>query len=145
MKTIITKVENNRVIKFLDVSDENAQTELDGLLKNYPNAFIYDGEYSRDLWVENGKVSIVEFIEQVAIPNVVTMRQARLALLGADLLDDVNSVISSLPSPQKEVAQVEWEYAQDVQRNQPLVLMLLPALGLTDEEADQLFIKAAKL
>jgi hypothetical protein len=145
MKTIITKVENNRVIKFLDVSDENSQTELDGLLKNFPNAFIYDGEYNRDLWVENGKVSIVEFIEKVATPNMVTMRQARLALLGDGLLDDVNAAINTLPSPQKEAAQVEWEYAQEVQRNQPLVLMLLQALGLTDEEADQLFIKAAKL
>jgi hypothetical protein len=103
-------------------------------------------------WPQDARLATQEEIEAILnpivsplVPQSVTMRQARLALLGDGLLDDVNAAINTLPSPQKEAAQVEWEYAQDVQRNQPLVLMLLPALGLTDEEADQLFIKAEKL
>jgi hypothetical protein len=145
MKTIITRVEKNRVVKFLPIEDENAQSKLSELIDKYPNAFIYDGSYSRDLWVENGVVTLVPFVEPIMIPQTVTMRQARLALLGAGMLDDVNTAINNLPSPQKEAAQIEWEYSQEVHRNKALVAALLPALGMTSEQADQLFIAAAQL
>ena len=36
--------------------------------------------------------------EPVAVPRIVTMRQARLALLGAGKLADVNNAINALPS-----------------------------------------------
>lgn len=79
------------------------------------------------------------------IPQTVSMRQARLALLGAGLLDNVNAAINSLSSPQKEAALIEWEYSQEVQRDKELVAMLAPALGLDDAALDQLFIQAATL
>jgi hypothetical protein len=81
----------------------------------------------------------------VTVPFSVTMRQARLALLGAGLLDTVTSTINSLPSTQKEAALIEWEYSQEVHRNKALVAMLAPALGLTDAQIDALFITASKL
>lgn len=79
------------------------------------------------------------------VPHSVTMRQARLALLQARLLDDVAPIIEAMPSPQKEAARIEWEYSQTVERNRELVAFLAPALGLTPEQTDQLFITAAKL
>lgn len=79
------------------------------------------------------------------IPQTVTMRQARLALMGAGMLSSVSQAIDALPSPQKEAASIEWEYSQEVHRNRPLVQMLAPALGLTSEQLDQLFITAATL
>jgi hypothetical protein len=78
-------------------------------------------------------------------PSVVSMRQARLALLQAGLLDDVTAAIEAMPSPQKEAAQIEWEYSQEVHRDKPLVQALAPALGLDDDAIDQLFITAASL
>lgn len=79
------------------------------------------------------------------VPQVVTMRQARLALLGAGLLDTVTTQIAALPSPQKEAATIEWEYSQEVHRSKELVCVLAPMLGLTDAQIDQLFITAATL
>ena len=79
------------------------------------------------------------------VPNSVTMRQARLALLGAGLLAGVKAAINALPSKQKEAAKIEWEYATDVQRNSGLVQMLVVALGLDDAALDALFIEAAAL
>lgn len=79
------------------------------------------------------------------VPKVVTMRQARLALLGAGLLDTVTTQIATLPSPQKEAATIEWEYSQEVHRNKELVGVLAPMLGLTGAQIDQLFIAAATL
>ncbi len=79
------------------------------------------------------------------VPSSVTMRQARLALLGAGLLDDVEAAIAALPSPQKEAARIEWEYATEVQRSSGLVPMMGAALGLDDAALDDLLIEAAAL
>jgi len=79
------------------------------------------------------------------VPEAVTMRQARLALLGAGLLPGVSAAIAALPSPQKEAAQIEWEYSQTVERNRGFVPLLGAALGLTDAQLDGLFVAAAGL
>jgi hypothetical protein len=79
------------------------------------------------------------------IPSIVSMRQARLALLSAGLLQQVTAAIDSLPSPDKEAAQIEWEYSQEVNRNQSLVTLLTSALGLTEEDLDNLFTSASLL
>lgn len=79
------------------------------------------------------------------VPQSVTMRQARLALLGAGKLSAVDAAIAGLSSPQKEAAQIEWDYSSVVERNRPFVQLLAPALGLSDTDVDQLFITAATL
>jgi hypothetical protein len=79
------------------------------------------------------------------IPQTVSMRQARLALLGAELLHLIDPAIAELPEPQRTAASIEWEYAQEVRRNDPLVLMLAPVLGLDDAGLDALFTTAAGL
>lgn len=80
-----------------------------------------------------------------AVPQEVTMRQARLALLSAGKLDVVSAAIDALPEPQRSAARITWDYSSAVQRTQPLVLQLAPALGLDDAQLDALFIQAAVL
>jgi hypothetical protein len=79
------------------------------------------------------------------IPESITMRQARLALLGAGMLDDVNATIAALPEPDKSAALIEWEYASEVQRHVGLVASMGAALGLTEADLDELFMQAAQL
>jgi hypothetical protein len=79
------------------------------------------------------------------VPLVVTMRQARLALLQQGLLANVDAAIETLPSPQKEAARIEWNYSSAVVRDRQLVKMIAVALGLNDEQLDDLFILAATL
>ena len=81
----------------------------------------------------------------VVVPDVVSMRQARLALLQVGKLADVDTAVGALPSPDKEAAQVEWEYATEVKRNSALVRQLAPALSLDDAALDALFSQAATL
>lgn len=81
----------------------------------------------------------------VVVPASVTMRQARLALLGAGKLADVDAAIDMLPSPQKDAARIEWEYAAVVERTSPLIATLGPALGLSEAALDALFVQAATL
>lgn len=80
------------------------------------------------------------------VPTSVTMRQARLALLGAGLLDSVDAAIAAIPDETaRKAAMIEWEFAGEVQRHSGIVSALVPALGLTDEQTDQLFVVAAEL
>jgi hypothetical protein len=79
------------------------------------------------------------------VPQVVSMRQARLALLQAGLLSAIGPAIATLPSPQKEAAEIEWEYSQEVQRTKPLVVSLGAMLGLNSEQLDDLFRIAGEL
>jgi hypothetical protein len=77
--------------------------------------------------------------------TVVDMRRARLALLAAGKLGDVDTAIAALPSPHREAVQIEWEYGTRVRRMSPLVINLMPALGIDDAEMDQLFQMAMTL
>lgn len=80
------------------------------------------------------------------VPQSVTMRQARLALLGAGLLDSVNAAIAAIPdATQRQAAEIEWEYAQTVDRASPFTQQLASGLGLTSEQLDGLFTQAAAL
>lgn len=82
---------------------------------------------------------------RVEVPQEVTMRQARLALLAVGKLVAVNAAINALPDPQKTAAIIEWEYSSTVRRDSQFVALLGPALGLDAAGLDALFIAAAKL
>lgn len=81
----------------------------------------------------------------IIVPQQVTMRQARLALLGAGKLALIDPAIDALPSPVKEGARIEWDYSSAVDRHRPLVATIGAALGMDDAALDALFITAAGL
>ena len=90
--------------------------------------------------------ALPEYVPKVvAVPEVVTMRQARLALLAAGKLAGVESAIASMPEPHKTAAQIEWEYSNALQRSNPFVSQIGAALGLDESGIDALFVEAAKL
>lgn len=76
----------------------------------------------------------------LVVPQSITMRQARLQLLGVELLDEVEAFVS-----QDRKWQIEWEYANEVFRVSPLIGALKDLLSLTDEQIDNMFIEASKL
>lgn len=76
-----------------------------------------------------------------AVPAVVTMRQARLALFSANLYDQVNAAVAKAPPPD----QIWWEYSTEVHRDNPIVVAITTGLGMTSQQVDQLFIAAAAL
>ena len=80
-------------------------------------------------------------VREIHTPKVVSMRQARLALLQVGLLDDVNSAISAGSTEDK----ITWEFATEVRRNDPLVINLSAYLDLSQEDLDNLFTLAASL
>ena len=79
--------------------------------------------------------------EPIQVPQVVTIRQAKLALLQVGLLDDVDAAVAQADRS----TQIEWEYATEVKRVWPTLLNLQTALGLTDSQIDDLFVLAISL
>ncbi len=84
--------------------------------------------------------------QRQAVPAVVTMRQARLALLGADgLLSQVDAAIAAMPEPERSAAVIFWEYSTTVERDNAFVRQLSTGLQLTSQQVDALFVAAARL
>lgn len=80
------------------------------------------------------------------VPVSVSMRQAKRALLAAGLLDLADQAIAGIADDtERRAAQIDWTSATDVRRDWPLVASIAQALGLTDQQIDQLFVAASQL
>ena len=100
-------------------------------------------------WLSEGNTPEPEFTEaellqqiEDAKPKVVTMRQARLALLQSGLLTAVETAIVNGTD---EAMKIEWEYATEVRRDWASLIALTTELGLTSLQLDDLFILADTL
>jgi hypothetical protein len=76
------------------------------------------------------------------VPEAVSMRQARRALLDASLLSSVESAFAGLAGTEGDAARIDWQYATEVRRDSQLVASMAAALGLTSEQVDALFVQA---
>lgn len=123
------KVSNTIVVDSLDV--------IPGLIS------AENGGSIGDLW--DGVTFTKPPTPPTPIPQAVTMRQARLALLGAGLFAAVDAAVVGMLGAEGDAARIEWEFSSEVKRTQPLVLTLAPTLGLTDVQLDNLFITASTL
>ncbi|MGZ8888062.1 MAG: hypothetical protein ACXW1D_00735 [Halobacteriota archaeon] len=108
---------------------------------------VLDNGIERDATQEEINEILAREIEAAKpiVPQKVTMRQARLALMQSGKLANVAGAIATLPSPQKEAAEIEWEFSSEVERHRELVVMIGMALQLDDQGLDDLFILAAAL
>jgi hypothetical protein len=98
-----------------------------------------------DQWQQAWVVSDIP-IGTVRARLVVTMRQARLALLSAGLLGQVDGAINAIEDPvERQQAQITWEFSTEVERMDPLVTRLGTIFGLTDTQIDDLFFLARTL
>ncbi len=75
------------------------------------------------------------------IPTSITMRQTRLQLLADGVLDDVSAAVAGMGA----AAQIEWEYASEIQRTNPLVPAMQIILAWDEARVDQYFVEASKL
>lgn len=120
---------------------------------NKGDVFAYDPDGSQDAYIKPDLVPMTpEEVEAhinpppvVVVPSSVTMRQARLALLGEGLLDFVEDAIASLPEDIGRAARIEWEFATHVHRSNKLIGAVTAQLGMSEQEVDDLFITASQI
>jgi hypothetical protein len=111
----------------------------------YASLFVDAPDDVQPGWLYDGSTFTAPPVQPATVPQSVTMRQARLALLAVGKLDTINTVIAGIePAAQRQAIQIEWEYAQTVDRNSPWVAGLAPALALSEADLDSLFVFAAQ-
>lgn len=82
---------------------------------------------------------IVEY-RKSQVPQSITPLQAKLQLLKLGLLDEVEVLVTG-----NRIAQLYWEYASVVERDNEVLLLMANSIGLTSEQVDEMFIEASKL
>jgi hypothetical protein len=115
------------------------------------NALVPVSDASYQAWLSLGNTptqidtvaSLHDVLAKAGVPPYapVTPRQARLALNAAGLLDAVNAAVNAAGG----ATLITWEYATQIERNDPLISQIGSSLGLTDAQIDDLFIEAIKL
>lgn len=118
----------NEIEDFIDIAK---------LKSNRPNSYSVWNEDTRS-WVEDE--ALKKEYEKSLIPDTISLRQARLYLLSINLLDDLEEIIS-----QNRAYQIEWEYANQIERESPLVEILGQALNLDSDVIDNMFMEASKI
>lgn len=121
----------------------------DKLLHYYPGAqfnWSREGDWTALEWQGPGEQPTeAEFATLpwpvAPVPDPVTTRQAKLALFAAGMLDAADAALAQAG----KAAQIEWEYAVTFERSNPLIAQVGGALGLTEEQIDDLFRAAAAL
>lgn len=98
--------------------------EIDNLINNSDEMKLRNSEFNSD-----------------GVPYRISIRQAKLALLGAELLDDIENAIASADRS----VQISWEYATEFERENPLILYFQSQFNLSKEQVDNLFIQAKGL
>lgn len=84
----------------------------------------------------------VDDVPTKVVPQSVTRRQFKLALLQIGLLDDVEAMIAASGD---RALQINWAEALDFERDNAFVAQMSAALGKTASEVDDLFILANTL
>lgn len=107
-------------------------------------------------WIEDNWLSVQENLDSISpyvrteiesiVPQKVTRRQAKQALLLAGLLDQVQPAIDAIADPnERAFAQIFWDDSLDFERQNLVLIQLGTALGLSSTELDDLFVKASQL
>lgn len=84
-------------------------------------------------------------IKKIEPPFEVPLWAFRSILTIMGYAEQVDSLISALPEPQKTIANVQWQYGNFIERSHPLIQTLGAELGLTTENIDNIFKEASKL
>lgn len=88
-----------------------------------------------------GRQAIIIAPPPVPVPSSISPAQARLALLGVGLLDEVEAAVAAAD----RVTQIAWSQATSIERDSPTVAGLSAALGLSAAQLDALFIAGAAI
>ena len=125
-------------------------TDRDGIMRLTDNTFIpinaETSAYQRYLaWIAEGNTPEPADAPVPAIPQSVSMRQGREALIRRGYFDTVNTYIMGMAGMAGDIARNEWEMSQVIERNRPLTLAMAQLISLDAAGMDELFTYASTL
>jgi hypothetical protein len=84
--------------------------------------------------------------KELLVPKNISPRQAREIIIRIGLFNTVETYINNIEDEtERLIARNYWEYSEVFERNHPVLLTLVSALGITDEQLDNMFKEASKL
>jgi len=127
-----------------------AQINNDGVVVNFVLVGGFDAQFidpaGADIgWRWNGERFVQPALEiepGPMVPARVPMLNAHLELIEAGWMPAVDAFIEAMPEPDRSLAQAWLAQALTMARDHPLVLAIPAALGKTETEVDELFIRA---
>lgn len=120
--------------------------ERDALLAEKPTI-----QSSLDTAKETIKTLQARIAELEATPTqpVATLSQIRVWLIqnyGVGIIAQVNQMIEAIPNEvDRAIAHQQWEYANNVLRDNPFVLQISNALGLSTQQMDEAYLAATRI
>lgn len=97
-----------------------------------------------EVWVE--KLSVYAIVPEVQKVLSVSPRQMRSALLLSGFSNQtIVGAISYLSSPQKELAEIAWEYSTSFDRQDATVAAIGIIIGLNSDQLDELWNLASSI
>ena len=127
--------DSNHVLNIIDATPEYAAS-INAVLvpEDVPVAigWFYDG------------VTFTPVVNNVTVPDQVTMRQFRLALFYTGV-DSIPTNIQTLNDPEKTLLQIGWECDDFVVRGSEFINLLCQHLNFTESAMDAIFIQAGQL
>ena len=106
-------------IAYQDSDRKITVTLEDGSSKDYLDSATYLADFPD----REGDCYIFTYTQPeqvITVPQVITMRQAKLVLLKAGILDDVDAAVANAD----RATQIEWEYATEVRRDWPTLAVV---------------------
>ena len=135
-----------------DFISENKNNFIDGVLvSQWVLAPEYKGNFVSPKWngeeyYESATPEEIEEYNRKDIPKVVSQRQLRTQLIIQGIsVAEIETVINSLPTQDRLIAQVAWDYAVTFERESPLLIGIASALGFSASDVDNIFINASLL
>ncbi|ABS14210.1 hypothetical protein I6H96_02390 [Brucella anthropi] len=138
--------------RIVSMTDDFQQSQISGydiigIDQNYGFTFGPGGNVYGMLWTGIEIINPVDVMsseeKRSQMPNL-SQRQLRLGLNYLGKLNAVKAAIAALPDEDRTEAEIEWDFASEFRRLHPLIVQLIPILGLTDEEVDPVWMAFSK-
>jgi hypothetical protein len=132
----------------LKIESSSIATPLQKIVSSGSNCeILFDGELPVNELVILGKIlSKHKPLPLETIDTSVTARQMRTAIIMSGIsIETIESVLNSQDEPTRSIANVAWNHSYRFHRDNALVISLAPAMGLTVEELDELWVLARSL
>ena len=122
--------------------------------KKPDNAFeiSYNGNFIKPrlnenlVFYEGATLEEIEEFNKSKIPTQVRSMNLRLVLIQNGIsMQSIYDLISSLPSPQNELAYQMFEYATHYDRNNAMLNQLADLMGISQSQLDDYFVQAENL
>lgn len=95
--------------------------------------------------LENRIAELTAIAEQPICTNF-QIRAWLITKFGLGIIDKVTAMIASIPdATQRLLANQQWEYANNVLRDNPFVEQIAAALGMKSDEMDAAYLEASKI